>query len=87
MECQQEYYCTATLLSEEQTLSDKSERRLLETQNFRLGTWSYEHENKLKFKLDRYSIGITQVEEGILNITIEHPKLSFDDIQFNINQT
>ena len=55
------------------TMADQaaeSRRMLRELQEnpYKLGTWSFEHEDKVKIKLDDYSIGVTLIEPKMVNI-------------------
>ena len=49
----------------------------MQEKSYKLGTWSFEHEDKVKIKLDDYSIGITLIEPKMVNIKIEHPDIEY----------
>jgi len=49
-----------------------------------LGTWSFEHEDKVKIKLDDFSIGVTLIEPKMVNIKIEHPDIQYQDIEYRL---
>ena len=58
--------------------------RDLQDKTYKLGSWSFEHEDKVKIKLDDYSIGVTLIEPKMLNIKIEHPDIQYQDIEYRL---
>ena len=79
--CEYETYCFTP------TLAQQKQPRLLQSQrDYQIGTWRFEHENKIKFKLDQYEVGVTLVQEKTVNVEIKHPELSYDSFQYTLGE-
>ena len=76
--CKSKSHCSVPSLFDQISTS----RRFLQDSSFKVGTWNFEHENKLKFKVDQYDIGVTLIGENLLNIRVDHPDSEPRDIEY-----